>query len=155
MTPSQASRDKSVMSGRCDALSECNGGRRPAAQRTGDAGEDLAVACLERGGWTILARNMRLGRHELDVIAVDPGPPATLVVLEVRRRSRRDFGLAEETLDHRKRAALLRAIGQLLDGGVLPDGRRLPALELRVDLVAIDDGPDGHPSIRHHRGIRP
>ncbi len=126
-----------------------------AAQRTGDAGEDLAVACLEREGWTILARNMRLGRDELDVVAIDPGPPAALVVVEVRWRGRRDFGLAEETLDHRKRAALRRAIGHLREGGLLPDGRRLPALELRVDLVAIDAGPDGRPSIRHHRGIRP
>ncbi len=84
-----------------------------------------------------------------------PGLPPRWSFSRCADAGRRDFGLAEETLDHRKRAALRRAIGQLLEGGLLPDGRRLPALELRVDLVAIDDGPDGHPSIRHHRGIRP
>ncbi len=129
--------------------------RTTAAQRIGDEAEGLAVARLEASGWTILARNVRLGRDELDVVAVDPGPPAALVVVEVRRRGRRDFGLAEETLDRRKRVALRRALGTLLGAGALPDGRELPRLPLRVDLVAIDPGPDGEPSVRHHRGIRP
>ena len=87
--------------------------------------------------------------------AVDPDPPRSLVILEVRRRGRRDFGLAEETLDRRKRRALRRAIATLLDRGTLADGTSLPALPWRVDLVAIDLGPDGRPSIRHHRGIHP
>jgi putative endonuclease len=126
-----------------------------AAQRIGDDGEDLAAARLEAAGWTLLARNLRLGRDEVDLLGVDPGPPAALVIVEVRRRGRRDFGLAEETLDRRKRMALRRACGHLLETGTLPDGRRLPALPLRVDLVAIDPGPDGLPSVRHHRGIRP
>jgi putative endonuclease len=129
--------------------------RTTAAQRIGDAGEDLAAERLEREGWLILARNLRLARDELDIVAVDPGPPATLVVVEVRRRGRRDFGLAEESLDHRKRAALRRAIGRLLEGGWLPDDRALPGLPLRLDLVAIDVAADGRLSLRHHRGIRP
>jgi Holliday junction resolvase-like predicted endonuclease len=91
----------------------------------------------------------------VDLLAVDPGPPAALVIVEVRRRGRRDYGLAEETLDHRKRTALRRVAGTLLEARTLPDGRQLPRLALRVDLVAIDLGPDGAPSIRHHRGIRP
>ena len=125
------------------------------AQLAGDDGEAMAAAHLEAQGWTMLARNLRLGRDELDLVAVDPGPPRTMVVVEVRRRGRRDFGLAEETLDHRKRAALRRAVGTLLAGGTFPDGTPLPALPLRVDLVAIDPGADGRPSLRHHRGIRP
>jgi putative endonuclease len=125
------------------------------ARRLGDAGERLVAARLERAGWTILARNLRVGRSELDLVAVDPGPPRALVVIEVRRRGRRDFGLAEETLDHRKRAALRRAVGSLLGSRSLPDGMALPALPLRVDLVAIDAGPDGRLSVRHHRGIHP
>ncbi len=129
--------------------------RTTAAQRIGDAGEDLAATRLEAAGWQILARNVRLGRDELDLVAVDPGPPASLVVVEVRRRGRRDFGLAEESLDHRKRAALRRGVGELLSSRVLPDGRPLPALPLRVDLVAIDPCRDGRLVLRHHRGIRP
>ena len=41
------------------------------------------------------------------------------------------------------------------DAGILPDGTPLPRLPVRIDLVAIDRGPDGRPSIRHHRGLRP
>jgi putative endonuclease len=136
-------------------LSGMDRARTTAAQRIGDAGEELAATRLEAAGWTILARNVRLGRDELDLVAVDPGPPPTLVVVEVRRRGRRDFGLAEETLDYRKRMALRRAVGALIAAGVLPDGRRLPPLSVRVDLVAIDTGSDGAPAVRHHRGIRP
>ena len=32
-------------------------------------------------------------------------------------------------------------------------GNVIPHLPLRVDLVAMDVGSDGRPSIRHHRGI--
>jgi Holliday junction resolvase-like predicted endonuclease len=129
--------------------------RTTAAQRAGDAAEDLVAARLAAANWEILARNVRLGRDELDIVAVDPGPPRSLVVVEVRRRGRRDFGLAEETLDHRKRAALRRAVGRLVEAGTLPDGSPLPHLLLRVDLVALDPGPGGRTSVRHHRGIRP
>jgi len=122
-----------------------------AAQRTGDAAEALIASRLEAAGWTILARNVRVGRDELDLVAIDPGPPRALVVVEVRRRGRRDFGFAEETVDHRKRAALRRAAATLLERGTLPDGRPLPALPLRIDLVALDDASDGHQSVRHHR----
>ena len=174
--------------------------RTTPAQLIGDSGETLAAERLAEAGWTILGRNVRFGRDELDLVATDPGPPAALVVVEVRRRGRRDFGLAEETLDHRKRVALrrggenlgtvlgarlkdaaipahrIRKLPPFLDGqgnglltidvlarlggvnglqGVLPDGMQLPHLPLRVDLIAIDEGPDGRPSMRHHRAIRP
>jgi putative endonuclease len=129
--------------------------RTTPAQRTGDAGEELAAGRLRAMGWTILARNLRLGRDELDIVAVDPGPPRTLVAVEVRRRGTRDYGLAEESLGWRKRRALRRAVAGLLATAVLPDGRARPDLPLRIDLVAIDRGPGGSLAVRHHRGIRP
>jgi len=125
------------------------------AQLAGDEAEAFVAQRLAAAGWTILARNLRLGRDELDIVAIDPGPPRWLVVIEVRRRGRRDFGLAEETLDYRKRKALRRAIAALREAPELPDGTVLPPLPLRVDLVALDTGPDGTPSLRHHRAIRP
>jgi Holliday junction resolvase-like predicted endonuclease len=123
------------------------------AQRIGDDAERLAAMRLEALGWRIVGRNLRLSRVEIDLLAIDPAEPASLVIVEVRRRTRRDFGLAEETVDFRKRAALRRAAGELAIRPWLPDGRRLPDLPVRVDLVAIDRGPDGRPSLRHHRGI--
>ena len=125
------------------------------ARELGDAAEAEAARRLVAGGWEVLARNVRVGRDELDLVGIDPGPPRTLVIVEVRWRGRRDFGLAEESLDHRKRVALRRAVARLLDAGMLPDGTPLPRLPVRIDLVAIDRGPDGRPSVRHHRGLRP
>src|SRR5215207_6407427 len=102
------------------------------AQRIGDAGERLVAGRLETLGWLILARNVRVGRDELDLVSVDPGPPPALVVVVGRRRNRRDFGVAEETLDRRKRSALRRGVATFLERGVLPDGRAVPGLALRI-----------------------
>jgi putative endonuclease len=127
---------------------------RTDAQSTGDDAESAVAAALAGTGWTILARNVRVGRGELDIVAVDPGPPSALVIVEVRWRRSRAFGLAEETLDHRKRAHLRAAIGRLLEDG-LPGGRRLPSLPIRVDLVVVEPAIDapGSPRTRHHRAI--
>jgi putative endonuclease len=126
---------------------------RTVAQRSGDAAETLVAGRLSHAGWTILGRNLRLGRNEIDLLATDPGPPVTLVVVEVRWRGRRDFGLPEETLDWRKRAHLRAAVGQLLEAGVLPGGRPLPDAPVRVDLVVVEPARlrGGELRLRHHR----
>jgi putative endonuclease len=127
---------------------------RTDAQATGDDAESAVAAELAGKGWTILARNVRVGRGELDLVAVDPGPPPALVIVEVRWRRSRAFGLAEETLDHRKRAHLRAAIGRLLEDG-LPEGAVVPRLPFRVDLVVVEPPRRaGEPQrIRHHRAI--
>jgi putative endonuclease len=125
---------------------------RTAAQLAGDAAETLVLARLVEAGWTVLARNVHVGRHELDAVAVDPGPPAALVIVEVRWRRSRGFGLAEETVDHRKRARVRQAAYALLDRATLPDGGAIPRLPLRFDLVVVEPGDrGGAPRTRHHR----
>jgi Holliday junction resolvase-like predicted endonuclease len=125
---------------------------RTTAQLAGDAAETLVLARLVEAGWTVLARNVHVGRHELDVGAVDPGPPAALVVVEVRWRRSRGFGLAEETVDHRKRARVRQAGYGLLDRGTLPNGGAIPHLPLRFDLIVVEPGDrGGEPRIRHYR----
>jgi putative endonuclease len=128
-------------------------GRTP-AQRTGDAAEDAVAAALRSAGWTILGRHVRVGRAEVDLLAVDPGPPGALVAVEVRWRRSRSFGLPEETVDARKIARLWAALAVVAERGRLPDGRAVPGLPGRVDLVAVEPGrPDAPPRLRHHRGI--
>jgi putative endonuclease len=126
-------------------------GTRTAAQEAGDAAEGLVANRLTESGWTVLARNVHVGRHELDLVAVDPGPPPMLVVVEVRWRRRRDFGLPEETFDYRKRGHLRAALGRLLEEG-LPGGVAVPRYPVRVDLVVVEPGtmPGSRPRIRHH-----
>jgi putative endonuclease len=121
---------------------------RTAFQDSGDAAEGLVADRLAAAGWQILARNLRLGRGELDIVAIDPAPPPQLVIVEVRWRRSRDFGVAEESLDHRKRAHLRAAIVRLLADG-LPGGVVVPSLPIRVDLVVVEPGD----RIRHHRHV--
>ena len=130
--------------------------RRTQAQTIGDAAEALVAARLESAGWRVLGRNVRVGRFELDVLAVDPGPPAALVIVEVRYRARRDFGLPEETVDRRKRAHLRAGALALVERGAIAAGAdALPRLPLRLDLVVVEPPPSrtGEPRIRHHRSF--
>lgn len=121
--------------------------RRTAAQQAGDDAEERVAERLVAAGWAVLARNVRAGRGELDLVAIDPGPPAELVIVEVRWRGRRDFGLPDETLDWRKRAHLRTAIGRLREAGRVGEVP-LPGLPTRVDLVVVEPG-----SVRHHRHV--
>jgi putative endonuclease len=120
---------------------------RTIAQQAGDAAEAAVAERLAKAGWLVLARNVHVGRHELDLVAIDPGPPPALVVIEVRWRAGRAFGLPEETVDHRKRGRVRAAAYGLLDRGSLPDGEPLPHLPLRFDLVVAEPGG----RIRHYR----
>jgi putative endonuclease len=120
---------------------------RTDAQHSGDAAEQLVADHLSASGWAILGRQIHVGRYELDLIAVDPGPPRALVAIEVRWRANRGFGLPEETVDARKRARVRAAAYGLLDRGALPDGSPLPHLPLRFDLIVVEPGD----RIRHHR----
>ncbi len=121
--------------------------RRTTAQSLGDAAEEQVATTLVAAGWTVLARNVHVGRYEIDLVAVDPGPPPTLVIVEVRWRASRGFGLPEETVDHRKRIRLRSAAFSLIELGTMPDGRPVPRLPLRFDLVVLE--PAGH--VRHYR----
>ncbi len=104
----------------------------------GRAGEALAVAYLELAGCRVLARNLRLAGVEVDAVASD-GPAR--VVVEVKLRSRPDYGGATAAVDHRKRERLVRAARELLRQG---------ARRVRVDVVAVDLTPEGA-VIRHIR----
>ena len=125
---------------------------RTDAQRIGDEAEALVARRLEAAGWQILGRQVRVGRSELDIVAVDPAHPPRLVIVEVRARASRDFGLPEETVDARKRIRLRRAAQALRERGILADGTPVPPLALRLDLVVVEPpGADGGaPRIRHH-----
>ena len=120
---------------------------RTAAQRTGDDAEASVARYLTGLGWRVLGSHVRVGRAELDLVAVDPGPAPALVIVEVRWRGRRDFGLPEETVDHRKRARLRQAGFALRERGGFPDGTVVPQLPLRFDLVAVEPGG----RMRHYR----
>jgi Holliday junction resolvase-like predicted endonuclease len=75
-----------------------------------------------------------------------------LVVVEVRWRRSREFGLPEETVDHRERSHLRMATYGLVERGALPDGVALPRFPVRFDLVVVEPATGGgDPRIRHYR----
>jgi putative endonuclease len=125
---------------------------RTQAQRIGDEAEALVAARLTAAGWQILGRQVRVGRAELDIVAVDPAQPPRLVIVEVRARASRAFGLPEETVDARKRIRLRRAAQALRERGITADGTAIPPLALRLDLVVVEPSPrpGEEPRIRHH-----
>ena len=71
----------------------------------GRAAEDAAVRHLERLGYEIFARNVRLGGAEIDVIARDGD---AIVFVEVRSRSGRGHGGPLETVGAVKQARIAR-----------------------------------------------
>ncbi len=115
-------------------------------------GEALAAVYLEQLGWTVVARNMRVGRDEIDILALDPGPPATLVAAEVRSLRSSAFGAPEERVDRRKVGHLYRGLAAACATEAISTGHaRLPR---RIDLVVVDRR-SGVPQIRHLRALEP
>jgi putative endonuclease len=104
---------------------------RPSASRLALAnwGERVAEAFLVRRGATVLRRNHRVGRDELDLVIRLDG---AVVVVEVKTRRRDDVD-PMEAVDGRKRAALERAARTL--SGLT----RSP----RLDVVTVVPGRDG------------
>jgi putative endonuclease len=111
----------------------------------GSRGERAAATYLRRQGLRILARNVRAGGGELDLIARDGD---TLVFVEVK--TRRD-GDPAEAVTPAKQAKLTRAALAFLKR------HRLLEQRCRFDVVAIvwDESRGGPPAIQHLRDAFP
>jgi putative endonuclease len=105
-----------------------DGGARTARQLAGDAGEDAALAHLQKHGLTLIERNFSCRGGELDLVMRD-GP--TIVFVEVRRRASSAYGGAAATIGRAKQARLTVAANTWLRRYRMP-----PAC--RFDVVAID-----------------
>jgi putative endonuclease len=133
--------------------------RSPAGPRgaIGAAAEDAAASYLVAAGWSILARNLRIGRDELDIVALEPGRSPTIVVVEVRSHTVARFGSPLESVDAGKVTRLYRAAFALHRHGHarLPAGSAsLPGW--RVDLLALHGDPaSGWTVDCHLRGLLP
>ncbi len=78
---------------------------------TGHATEAVAAEWLSQQGLKIVARNWQCRFGEIDIIAQEG---KTLVFVEVRARSRSDFGGAAASITHTKREKLLATARQYL-----------------------------------------
>lgn len=129
--------------------------RRTRRRVTGDLAEAAVAQRLAAAGWTILDRNVRVGRIEVDILARDP--EAVPVIVEVRSRSTPGFGAPEETVSRQKVERLYRAAWQLAQAGHSIDGPGSPWPGWRVDLVTVEqEMPTGGWRVtRHVRGLEP
>ncbi|MEU4577260.1 YraN family protein [Nonomuraea sp. ATR24] len=109
----------------------------------GRHGERLAADYLRSQGMTIIDRNWRCRRGEIDIIAEDG---ATLVVVEVKTRSSRSHGTALESVRPAK-VARLRALA-----ATWLAAQPQPYATVRVDVIALERFA-GDYSLRHVRGV--
>lgn len=95
----------------------------------GKWGEDEAVLYLEDQGYTIVDRDWRLGRRDLDILAYTPDGN-TLVVVEVKTRTGEDFLQPEEAVTRSKMRNLAIAANAYVK-------ERQVDKELRFDVISI------------------
>ncbi|MFA6172425.1 MAG: YraN family protein [Kiritimatiellales bacterium] len=96
--------------------------------RTGRRGEKQAEQFLKKNGLEIIARNVRAGCDELDLIARQGD---TLVFVEVKTRTNEDFGRPIAAVNHAKRRKLSRAAISFLKK------HKLHPPHIRFDVVEV------------------
>ena len=94
----------------------------------GRAGEEKAVQYLKAAGCEILDRNFRCRYGEIDIIALDHG---VLCFVEVKTRSRTDYGMPCQAVDRRKERRIQRcAYTYIRQHG-------LQHYEIRMDIIEV------------------
>ncbi|MDQ0376710.1 YraN family protein [Amycolatopsis thermophila] len=117
---------------------------RPARHLTlGRKGEDVAARHLQRLGFVVLSRNWRCRQGELDLVATDG---RTLVICEVKTRTRESFGDPAEAVTEDKIARIRRLTGQWLSI------HRVGWCRIRFDVIAVYAEPGGEIRVRHIPG---
>jgi putative endonuclease len=103
----------------------------------GEDGERFAAAYLERLGWRIIGKNVRAGRGELDIIAMDGNE---LVIVEVRSRRIGKLSPSETTVGPRKTMRLLKSARIYVE-------RAAYSGNWRIDVAAVTVDASGNPRV--------
>lgn len=103
----------------------------------GAQGERIAAEFLERKGWRIKGRNVRIGSGELDIIAVDGDE---LVVVEVRARRIGKLLPAEMSVGPQKLRKLIKTAKKYV-ARINYDGN------WRIDVVAVTENAAGETNV--------
>ncbi len=93
----------------------------------GKKGEQLAVDYLITKGYTIVKRNYRFQKAEVDIIARLKG---TLAIIEVKTRSTLDFGNPQDFVKPKQIQRLVKAVDEYVIVNKLD-------VEVRFDIIAI------------------
>jgi putative endonuclease len=85
---------------------------KQAPKPLGARGEDAAAKFLRKNGFKILARNERIGRYEIDIIAREGD---TVAFVEVKTRTSDEIADPEVNVDTRKQTHIRRAAHAYID----------------------------------------
>ena len=102
-------------------------GSKKNTKRTGDKGEQIAVEFLIKNGYTILQRNFRSGKSEIDIIATQND---FIVFIEVKTRSEHQNNTPGDLLSHAQQNRITNAAHDYIVEKDLN-------LEARFDLMII------------------
>lgn len=100
------------------------------SRSAGKKGEDLACKFLKKDKYKILEKNFRARQGEIDIIAEDR--KGVLCFVEVKARSRDDYGLPVEAVTHHKQKRLLATAFIYLES------KKIESKEMRFDIVSVD-----------------
>ena len=112
-------------------------------QNLGSKGESLAADYLKKHGYSVVDRNFRSGRSELDIIA---RKNSTLIICEVKSFYADPLGAAEFRVTRNKQK-------QVIQGtyGYLAEHPEYEGMNIRFDVLIVDFS--AYPAkITHHEG---
>ena len=109
----------------------------------GKWGEDLAADYLQRKGYTIIERDWKSGKRDLDIIAQDGN---VIVFVEVKTRRNRLFGEPEESVDYHKLQNLQQAISHYVQF-------RNIRQDIRFDIISVVGTIGSEPDIQHIQNV--
>lgn len=109
----------------------------------GKWGEDLAADYLQRKGYTIIERDWKSGRRDLDIVAKNGN---VIVFVEVKTRRNSLYGQPEEAVDYRKLQSLQQAINHYIKF-------RHISQEVRFDIISIVGTIGAEPDIQHIQDV--
>ena len=110
----------------------------------GRQGEDLAAGWLVRHGFSVLHRNWRHGRYEVDIIA---GRANVLHFIEVKTRRSSTYGHPEEGVSRKKIEHMLQGAAAWLHKRSVQHGRWPVYHRVQYDVLAITLAPGQTPEI--------
>lgn len=93
----------------------------------GKLGEELAVAHLQKHGYTVLQTNWVFQKAEIDIIAQKGD---VLAIVEVKTRSSLDFGLPQEFVKPKKIQLLVKAVNEYVLQNDID-------AEVRFDIISV------------------
>jgi len=100
--------------------------------QTGEKGENIACEYLLNKGFTLIEKNWRFKRTEIDIIAKEKD---TVVFIEVKTRSNTKFGFPEVFVSVKKQKDICFAANHYLESNNLDN-------KVRFDIIAINRIPN-------------